>query len=123
MEPWDPLTIVSAPLGRLISNEIALDQTVEAAARDKAEHGAALARVVGFDATARITRGKAWETICKVADEIEADPIVIGSRGLGRARSALLGSVSSAVIAHPGRAVLVGPAHIAGGGAGSVHSE
>ena len=122
-EPWDPLTIVSAPLGRLIAKEIDLDQIVADVACDKAEHGTELARVAGFDATARVTRGKAWEAICEVADELDAEPIVIGSRGLGRAQSALLGSVSSAVIVHARRAVLVGPAHIAGGGAGLVRSE
>ncbi|HEY5076497.1 MAG TPA: hypothetical protein VIJ48_03250 [Acidimicrobiia bacterium] len=38
-EPWDPVTIVSAPLGRLIAKEIDLDQIVADVARDKAEHG------------------------------------------------------------------------------------
>ena len=112
-----PATIVSAPLGRLIANELDLDEIVAGVARDKAEHGAELARASGFDATPRVERGKAWEAICEVADEIDAEPIVIGSRGLGRAQSALLGSVSSAVIAHAKRAVLVGPTHVGGGGA------
>lgn len=121
-EPWDPVTIVSAPLGRLFAKEIDLDQIVADLARDKAEHGVELARASGFDAAARVARGKAWEAICEVAEELDAEPIVIGSRGLGRAQSALLGSVSSAVIAHANRAVLVGPAHVAGGG-GPVRSE
>ncbi len=38
-EPWDPVTIVSAPLGRLIAKEIDLDQIVADVPRDKAEHG------------------------------------------------------------------------------------
>ena len=122
-EAWDPATIVSAPLGRLIAKELDLDQIIADVARDKAEHGAELARASGFDATARVARGKAWEAICEVADELDAEPIVIGSRGLGRAQSALLGSVSSTVIAHAKRAVLVGPTHVAGGGAGPVRSE
>ena len=110
-EPWDPITVVSAPLGRLIAKEIDLDQCAADVARDKAEHGATLARAAGFDATARVARGKTWQVICEAADELGAEPIVIGSRGLGRAQSALLGSVSSAVIAHAQRAVLVGPTH------------
>jgi nucleotide-binding universal stress UspA family protein len=121
-EPWDPVTIVSAPLGRLVANEIDLDQIVADLARDKAENGAALARDVGFDATARVASGKTWHAICAVADELDAEPIVIGSRGLGRAQSALLGSVSSAVIAHAKRPVLVGPTH-SGADAGSAWSE
>jgi hypothetical protein len=55
------VTIVSAPLGRLVAKEIDLDQIVADVARDKAEHGTDLARASGFDATARVTRGKAWE--------------------------------------------------------------
>jgi nucleotide-binding universal stress UspA family protein len=121
-EPWDPVTIVSAPLGRLVANEIDLDQIVADLARDKAENGAARARDVGFDATARVASGKTWHAICAVADELDAEPIVIGSRGLGRAQSALLGSVSSAVIAHAKRPVLVGPTH-SGADAGSARSE
>ena len=122
-EPWDPLTIVSAPLGRLIAKELDLDQLVADVAHDKAAHGTELATAAGFNATARIARGKAWETICEVAEELGAEPIVIGSRGLGRAQSALLGSVSAAVIVHAKRTVLVGPAYVAGGGVGSVRSE
>ena len=110
-EPWDPITIVSAPLGRLIAAKTDVDQIVADLARDKAEHGAALARAAGFDATARVAGGKPWEAICEVADELDAEPVVLGSRGLGRAGSAVLGSVTAAVIAHAKRAVLVGPAH------------
>ena len=43
-EPWDPVTIVSAPLGRLVAKEIDLDQLVAEVARDKAERGTELAR-------------------------------------------------------------------------------
>lgn len=110
-EPWDPVTIASAPLSRLVAKELNLDEIVADVARDKAKHGTQLARAAGFNATARVARGKAWEAICEAADELDAEPIVIGSRGLGRAQTALLGSVSAAVIAHAKRAVLVGPTH------------
>jgi nucleotide-binding universal stress UspA family protein len=114
-EPWDPATILSAPLAKLISQATGLDQISADIAREKAEQGTELARAAGFDASARVARGKPWEAICEVADELDAEPIVIGSRGLGRARSALLGSVSSAVVAHARRAVVIGPAHLADG--------
>ena len=121
-EPWDPATILSVPLAKLISQETGLDQIAADIAREKAEHGAELARAAGFDATVRVARGRPWEAICEVAEELDAEPIVIGSRGLGRARSALLGSVSSAVIAHARRAVVVGPAHSVDG-SGPASSE
>ena len=60
--------------------------------------------------SARVAKGNIWPVICKTADELNAEPIVIGSRGLGRAGAALLGSVSAAVIAHTQRTVLVGHA-------------
>lgn len=110
-EPWDPATIVSAPLARLIAEATGVDELAAAIAREKADHGTALAAAAGFDAVPRVARGKAWEMICQVADEVDAEPIVMGSRGLGRARSALLGSVSHAVIAHAERTVLVGASH------------
>ena len=62
-EPWDPVTIVSAPLGRLVANKNDLDQIVADLAGDKAEHGATLARTAGFDATARVACGKTWEAL------------------------------------------------------------
>ena len=70
-EAWDPVTIVSAPLGRLIAKEIDLDQIVADVARDKAEHGTQLARASGFDATSRVACGKAWEAICEVAECVD----------------------------------------------------
>ena len=121
-EAWDPVSIVSAPLGRLIANELKLDQIGADLAGEKAEQGAELARAAGFDATARVTGGKAWKAICQVADELDAEPIVIGARGLGRAGSALLGSVSATLIAHAKRSVMVGPAH-AGSRAGPVDRD
>lgn len=121
-EPWDPVTIVSAPLGRLFEHELDLDEIAADLARDKSEQGVRLAGEAGFEATARVAPGKPWETICEVAGEVDAQPIVVGSRGLGRARSALLGSVALAVIAHARRGVLVGPAH-SGEGPGPARSE
>jgi hypothetical protein len=70
-DPWDPVTIVSAPLGRLVANELDLDQIVADVARDKAEHGTQLARASGFDATSRVACGKAWEAICEVAECVD----------------------------------------------------
>ena len=110
-EPWDPVTFVSGPLERLIATRSELDEIVADLAREKAEQGVALARAAGFDAQARVAGGRVWEKICEVAEELDVAVIVVGSRGLGRAGSAVLGSVSTAVIAHARRAVLVGPAH------------
>ena len=42
------------------------------------------------------------EGICRIAHEEEADLIVIGSRGLGKVKRALIGSVSEHVVRHSG---------------------
>jgi nucleotide-binding universal stress UspA family protein len=47
-----------------------------------------------------LREGRADEEIVEVAEEIDAGLIVIGSRGHGRLRRALLGSVSDAVVRH-----------------------
>ena len=47
------------------------------------------------------------ETIVALADEKDADVIVIGSRGRGAVTTALLGSISHGVLKRAGRPVLV----------------
>jgi nucleotide-binding universal stress UspA family protein len=63
------------------------------------------------NASARIeqaTQG-AGIMIVEIADELDARLIVCGRRGRGAVTSALLGSVSHAVLAHAGRPVLIAP--------------
>jgi nucleotide-binding universal stress UspA family protein len=51
--------------------------------------------------------GNTVESIVAVAEEKEADLIVVGSRGRNAVTTALLGSVSNGVLRHAGRPVLV----------------
>jgi nucleotide-binding universal stress UspA family protein len=108
-EPYDPATILEAPAAKLASKALGLDEIAHELAHGKADRGVALAREAGFDAHARVENGKAWRAICDFAAEIEAEPIVLGARGLSRIQSALIGSVSSAVVVHARRPVLVIP--------------
>jgi nucleotide-binding universal stress UspA family protein len=55
----------------------------------------------------RVVAGYPGDRLADLADEEAAELIVVGSRGRGALRSALLGSVSASVIAVAGRPVLV----------------
>jgi len=107
--PYDPATILSAPMSRLASSALDLDAIGRDLAHERVKQGTDLANEAGFQAEGRLEEGKPWRVICSVADAIGAEPIVIGARGLGRMESALLGSVSSAVLHHSRRPVLVVP--------------
>jgi len=65
----------------------------------------------GLDATGRVesARGSIASTILAVGDELDADAIVIGTRGHSGIKSLLLGSVSHGVVQHADRPVLVVP--------------
>lgn len=93
-----------------------LDATARHEAEQTAEEGAAAARAAGLDATAVVLRADAsvWERIIRHAEDAHVAAVVVGSRGLSAIRSALLGSVSSGVIHHCRRPVVV--VHPAEGG-------
>jgi nucleotide-binding universal stress UspA family protein len=110
-QPYDPATAITAPLSRLASNALGLDEIARDLARERVNTGVEMARRAGFDAEGRIAEGKAWRVICDVADEIDAEPIVVGARGLSRVQSALLGSVSAAIVQHAHQPVLVISGH------------
>jgi nucleotide-binding universal stress UspA family protein len=90
------------------------DAQSEDEARQLAEYGARLAAETGFAARplwVADTRAIA-DTIVERADELDADLIVLGARGLTGIR-AFLGSVSNHVLQHAHRPVLVIPAKTA----------
>ena len=115
-EPYDPATIITAPVSRLASHALGLDETAQELAAETANAGVGLAHQAGFNARERVAKGKPWRVICEVADELDAGLIVLGARGLSRVQSALLGSVSAAVVQHSGRPVLIVPHHVRVGG-------
>ncbi len=58
------------------------------------------------EAEPRLLHGDPGRAICRCADEVDADVIVIGTRGLGGLKRAVLGSVSDHVVRHAPCAVL-----------------
>lgn len=65
------------------------------------------ARKCRVPAKAELLIGYAPKQIIRLARDIEADLIVVGSRGLGRVKSAVLGSTSREVLAQADRPVMV----------------
>ena len=113
---WEPLTVQAlraerfgGPLAVPLS-AADLDKPSAEHARLVAEHGAGVAAVNGFHARPLWTADKRAiaDTIVERADELDADVIVLGARGLAGI-AAFLGSVSNHVLQHAHRPVLVVP--------------
>ena len=97
--------------GLLVAAVESVGDLMEERAQELADEGAALAREVGLEARAQTvcSHRATWEGITRCADELGAELIVIGSRGQGAITAALLGSVSTGVLHHSSRSVLVVP--------------
>ena len=89
-----------------------LDETLATAAAEMTERGVELARFAGLQPSGEtVDSGEGvWRAIVATASAQQASAIVSGARGLGSARSALLGSVSSGLVQNAERPVLVVPA-------------
>jgi nucleotide-binding universal stress UspA family protein len=85
----------------------ALPHDVTAHDRKPLEDALALASEAGLHARAELLRGDPVDEIVAFADSLEADLIVVGSRGHGALASALLGSVSRGILSETRRPVLV----------------
>ena len=88
-----------------------IDAAVRGAALARATEGAERAVAAGLIADARCEGrdGDVANTILAAAAEVEADLVVMGTRGLSGVKAFLLGSVSQAVVHHSDRAVMVVP--------------
>jgi len=86
-----------------------LDAANREAAEKLAAEGAELARAAGFDAEPRAVRAADafFVALITLADEIDASAIVMGSRGRSRLAATLLGSVSTGVLNHTRRPVMI----------------
>ncbi len=114
---WEPFIDVIARAGLGMAYGAAnfdgdeVDAASERRATALAEEGAARARELGLDAQPRtaVRNGSVASAILDVADELDAEAIVLGSRGLTGVKSLLLGSVSHALLQHADRPVIVVP--------------
>jgi len=107
--------LVSVPQDVLASGVAALNQAAQSKAAETAEAGERAAAAAGLTAEVRIADviTSPWRALRKVADEIDADVVVCGSRGMGAFSRATVGSTSTGLLHHAGRPVLVVPADAA----------
>jgi len=95
------------PIGIAMAGPVSVPHELDEHDREALDSAHALAEERGVPALTRLLVGNAGKRIVAYADEIDADLIVIGSRGLGAVEGALLGSVSRKVLRDAKRPVLV----------------
>jgi nucleotide-binding universal stress UspA family protein len=104
-----PAALLALPGNMVREGAHALDDAGREAAEELAAEGAELARAAGFDAEPRAVRcsGPFFAGLLEAAHELDARAIVAGSRGRSSLRAAVLGSVSTGLLHHTHRPVLV----------------
>ena len=113
---WQP-ALATAPAiaqpGALLPPASEEERQLELAARRIAEEGAALARDAGLGAEPEVRGGAGVGEVAAalhdVAEQRDADLLVVGRRGMSRLRAALLGSVADAAVRDGRHPVLVVP--------------
>jgi nucleotide-binding universal stress UspA family protein len=95
-----------------LPTETAADKDAEQAFFDRIQAISEPLRRSGCATETVVARGRPADVLLNEADDLRADLLVVGSRGLGVAASALVGSVSAALVDHASCPVLVarGPA-------------
>ncbi len=117
---WEPFVDVLIGVGATGMEPVPVDLAAAAPEIDTAnrkraaalaEAGAARALEAGLAARPLSVDGAqgAPAAILQAARELDADVVVVGTRGLGGVKSYLLGSISHAVLQHADRPVLVVP--------------
>lgn len=96
-------------LGSADADDDALIQAARAGADRVVSEGVKAAEAAGFEAAPLVVEalGPVWQAIAAVAEQRDAAAIVLGSRGVSAIKAALLRSVSSGVVHHATRPVVV----------------
>jgi nucleotide-binding universal stress UspA family protein len=101
VDPVDASLVTGTGFAGGVMSPEALDQLSEAQRVEGQESADATVTALGLDtAETVVLRGAPGPTLCDLAGELDADALVIGSRGRGGLARALLGSVSDHVVRH-----------------------
>lgn len=116
---WRPVVYAMGGYGAAMgtpADTTEVDRQIRESSTDAAADGVRRAEAAGFSAESLVVEatGPIWSSVVQCAEERDAAAIVVGSRGLGGFKSALLGSVSHGVVQHARRPVLVVPPPDAG---------
>jgi nucleotide-binding universal stress UspA family protein len=112
-----PLELVAETYAAAGSGAADVSRAVFEGTLARAEAGAAIAREAGFESEPRAeVDTPTWRGIVRVADEIDAELIVLGSEGRMGLSELIDGSVSHDVAEHARRPVLVVPPPASSGG-------
>jgi nucleotide-binding universal stress UspA family protein len=116
---WEPVfhrslavrALAAAPVDDLHATIEDLHEEFARRAAARTQEGVAAARAEGLDAVGETPESDdgAWRAVAAAARTHGASVIAVGTRGLGAARSALLGSVSSGLIQNAELPILVVP--------------
>jgi nucleotide-binding universal stress UspA family protein len=109
IEPEAGVALIGAPRGVASEGARRLDAEHAARSAELAGEGVELAQGLGLVASPVSLRSTTtiWRAICQRAIDRHAAAVVVGSRGLSGLGGALLGSVSSGVLHHADRPVLI----------------
>jgi nucleotide-binding universal stress UspA family protein len=109
-EPDPTLVTGSGMAGGVMSPE-AFDQLEREAGEDATDIASQTKAELGLDrAETRVLQGDPATAICQLASELDAAAVVIGSRGHGGLKRAVLGSVSDHVVRNaPCSVIVTGP--------------
>jgi len=110
-EPWfvhvAPSADVLPVAGFAMAGPVSVPHELDDHDRSSLDEALELAEERGIEARSRLLVGGPATRIVAFADEIDADLVVLGSRGLGAIGSTLLGSVSRKVLHDAKRPVLI----------------
>ena len=99
VEPIDPPLVTGAGLAGGVMTPEALDELAEAQRAEGQLHVDDTVAALDLDgAETRVLRGAPGAALCDLADVVSARALIIGSRGRGGIKRALLGSVSDHVV-------------------------